>query len=129
MGAYDGTLESFEITTGNISADCPLRSFGLHSITKVLDSLSELFYIKNIGSAHSVAIAYEKTFLCQIINNSPTVISDTVLFLNIADVIESAAKHLHRKAHGPEGLFDQGKVPEDNRSLCNSLANQDFLFL
>jgi hypothetical protein len=73
----------------------------------VLDSLKELFYFKFMGNVHSVAVAYEKTFLCQIINNSPMVISDTVLFLNIADIMQTSTRT--GKAHGPNELEEQGK--------------------
>ena len=51
-------------------------------------ALQDLFYEKKIGGAYSVAIAYERTFLCHIINSNPLVISDSVYFFNIAGVIE-----------------------------------------
>lgn len=99
VGTFDGTLESFRIATGNISANCSLRSFGLHSLQRVFMALQELFYERKIGGAYSVAIAYERTFLCHIVNNNPTVVSDSVFFFNIAGVMEDARKVA--TAHSP----------------------------
>ena len=110
VGSFDGTVDSFGCAIGNITAECPLRSFGLHSIQKVLSSLHELFYDKKIGSFHSIAIAYEKTYLCQIVNDSPMILTDCVLFLNIADVLEAAG-------HAPDPVMNVALSGTNDESM------------
>ena len=98
-GSYDGTIQSFAIACGNVTANRDLRDFGLFSLRNTLDGLERLFDQRDIGGKRSVVLFHKDTFLVHLENKASDV-SDNVLFLDCHE--------LQTCDHSPEEDSDHG---------------------
>jgi hypothetical protein len=138
--SFNGTFDSFEIAIGNLTGHPSLKEYGLFSLSRLLICLSHLFYEFKMDRVFSIAIAHCGFFLVEIENRNPKYISDTVLFLDYADIqnhlqtsIQCFASHSMSKEEsiaGPRGRWTmEGEDDEigsnygENESIVVSLGD------
>jgi hypothetical protein len=134
--SYYGTLPSFSVAAGNITANRELRDYGLLCIRNILDCLESIFYDQHMDRVHSVVVVHDGSFLLQLLNSNPKSISDSVLFLDVAEVLDeehkggkkSKAKAMSEESKDSWSDIDAADSSESSplRLRASSTAHGDF---